>query len=172
MFLLEGEKKRIVKILDVLLSHDPDIKTRAVLFDDSLEVIKQKQKKQFITTHPSSLTIKYEDGYGVVRYHTLFAHGGYVFDGATIPFNIGKGNMKFQIPALFHDIMCDDKSTIDYQRHFSSLIFKACLLKTKVNPVVAEVMYRVVDIYQAPIWIVERIKNYIEKLRDRWIKRH
>nr|DAP61812.1 MAG TPA: Protein of unknown function (DUF1353) [Caudoviricetes sp.] len=172
MFLLVGKKRKIVKILDVSLSNDPDIKTRAVLFDDSLEVIKQKQKKQFRTSFPSSLTIKYEDGDGVVRYHTLFAHGGYIFDGATIPFNIGKGNMKVLIPALFHDVMCDDKSTINYQRHLSSLIFKACLLKTKVNPVVTEVMYRVVDIYQTPIWIVERIKNYIKKLRDKWIKRH
>ncbi len=165
MFLLVREKRRIVKILDVSLSNDPNIKTRAVLFNDSLEVIKQKQKKQFKTTYPSSLTIKYEDGYGVVRYHTLFAHGGYVFDGATIPFNIGKGNMKFQIPALFHDVMCDDKSTINYQRHLSSLIFKTCLLKTKVNPVVAEIMYRVVDIYQTPIWIVERIKKLYKEIK-------
>ena len=158
-----------MKILDISLSNDPNIKTRAVLFDDNLENIKQKQKKQFKTSYPSSLTIKYEDGDGVVRHHTLFAHGGYVFDGATIPFNIGKGNMKFQIPALFHDIMCEDKSTINYQRHLSSLIFRACLYKTKVNPIVAEIMYHVVDIYQTPIWIIERIKK---RLRDKWIRKH
>lgn len=161
-----------MKILNVSLSNDPVIKTRAILFTDNLETIKQKQKKQFKTTYPSSLTIKYEDDNGVVRYRTLFAHGGYVFDGATIPFNIGKGNMKFQIPSLFHDVMCDDKSTINYQRHLSSLIFKACLDKTKVNPFVAEVMYQVVDIYQTPIWIIERVKNYFKRLKDKWIRKH
>ena len=68
--------------------------------------------------------------------------------GATIPFGIGKGNMKLQIPALFHDVMCDDKSTNNFDRNEASRIFKACLIACGVNKHIAHLMYLAVEGFQ------------------------
>ena len=135
------EKKEIKQ---VILSNDPHIHTRSVLFDEDKEEIKKKNKKQFITCQAATLTVLYEDGTAV----NLFADKGYVFDGATIPFGIGKGNMKLQIPALFHDVMCDDKSTINYDRNEARRIFKACLIACGVNKHIAHLMYLAVEAFQ------------------------
>ena len=138
------EKK---KIKEVILSNDPHIHTRPVLFYEDKKKIKEKNKKQFVTEFAATLTVIFADG----TYVTLFADKGYEFDGATIPFGIGKGNMKLQIPALFHDVMCDDKSTINYDRNLASRIFKACLIACGVNKFVAHTMYLAVEAFQIVI---------------------
>ena len=71
-----------------------------------------------------------------------------------IIFNIGKGNMKLLIPALFHDITCERKELVFYERKLSSLIFKALLLECKVPFIKAVLMYYAVDNYQkfCPDW--------------------
>lgn len=132
------------KIKDLKLSNDPVIKLRAVLFDDSEEEIKDKNKKQFMTTESSMLNVIFEDNTSLY----LYAPKNYSFDGATIPFGIGKGNMKLAIPALFHDITCENKSLVDYDRKLASSIFKEALLKCKVNKLIAEDMYLHVELYQ------------------------
>lgn len=144
-----GKKRKIVR---VELSNDPIILTRTVLPNKQ---ITNENKKQFITSVPSSLTSVMNDGTCV----TLHARAGYAYDGATIPFNIGKGDMRLLIPALFHDLMCDDKSIIDYNRKLSSEIFKATLIACGVPKWKATVMYTVVDIYQMPLWIKRKKKN-------------
>ena len=135
------EKKEIKK---VILSNDPHIHTRAVLFNDSDDVIKEKNKKQFVTCVNSTLTVIFADD----TITNLFVNKGYVFDGATIPFGIGKGNMKLQIPALFHDVMCDTKAVVNYDRNMASRIFKACLVTCGVNKYIAHFMYLAVEAYQ------------------------
>lgn len=132
------------KIRKLHLSNDPCILCREVLFNDNNETIKDKNKKQFVTTVESSLIVEFTDD----TYIEIKAKEGYNFDGATIPFNIGKGNMKLLIPALFHDIMCDDKSTINYDRNLASKIFKEALIECKVNRVLAQYMYLNVEVYQ------------------------
>lgn len=132
------------KIKQVILSNDPHIHTRSVLFGDDKETIKKKNKKQFITCEASSLTILFMDDTSI----TLFAQKGYEFDGATIPFGIGKGNMKILVPALFHDIMCDDKSTINYDRKLASEIFKTCLISCGVKKYIAHLMFLAVETFQ------------------------
>lgn len=132
------------KIKNIWITNDPEIKTRAVLFGDSEELIKDKNKKQFITTKESTLLITFDDDSVL----TLYAPAYKEFDGATIPFGIGKGNMQLQIPALFHDIMCDDKATINYDRKLADTIFKECLLRCRVNKFIVEYMYLHVEIYQ------------------------
>lgn len=135
------EKK---EIKEVILSNDPRIYTRPVLFYEDKKKIKEKNKKQFVTEEASTLTVVFTDNTEI----KLFADKGYEFDGATIPFGIGKGNMKLQIPALFHDVMCDDKSTINYDRNMASKIFKACLIACRVNKLIAHTMYLAVEAFQ------------------------
>jgi hypothetical protein len=132
------------KIKDIQLSNDPEIHTRSVLFFDDKGTIKKKNKKQFITTVASSLQVTFDDG-SVLN---LYAPEFYTFDGATIPFGIGKGDMRLQIPALFHDIMCDEKYWTNYDRKLADTIFKECLIRCGVNRFIAEYMFLHVEVYQ------------------------
>lgn len=132
------------EIKKVILSNDPHIHTRSILFDENETIIDDKNKKQFVTCRDATLTIIYKDNTKI----KLFAPKGYKFDGATIPFGIGKGNMKLLIPALFHDIMCDNKATINYNRKQASLIFKECLIECDVNKFIAHCMYMAVEAFQ------------------------
>ena len=132
------------EIKKVILSNDPHIHTRSVLFDEKEKVIEDKNKKQFVTCTDATLTVIFSDNTTI----DLYAPKGYKFDGATIPFGIGKGNMKLLIPALFHDIMCDNKATINYNRKQANLIFKACLIECDVNKFIAQLMYLAVEAFQ------------------------
>jgi hypothetical protein len=121
----------------------PYIHTRAVYPDDPQDVIKDKQKKPFMNGFTVILTVFLKD-----RQFTITALKGYCYDGATIPFGLGKGNMKLLIPALFHDIMCDKKELVNCDRNLSSLIFKELLLLCEVPKWKANVMYFAVDNFQ------------------------
>ena len=132
------------KITHITLSGDPKICTRSIFFDDEQSEVKSKNKKQFVTLEPSVLKIEFDDGCEL----NINAERGTVFDGATIPFNLGKGNMKFLIPALFHDIICENKSLVDYDRELADKIFRECLVRCKVNRFLADFMYMQVELYQ------------------------
>ena len=132
------------EIKELKLSNNPHIHARSVLLNEDKDKIKDKNRKQFITCNAAKLTILFDDDTKLV----LYAPRGYKFDGATIPFNIGKGNMKLLIPALFHDILCDNKNFVDYDRNLASRIFKAALISCGVNKATAQVMYLAVETYQ------------------------
>lgn len=132
------------KIKDIQLSNDPDIHCRSVLFFDDEGTIKKKNKEQFITTQESSLQVTFDDD-SVLN---LYAPCYFTFDGATIPFGIGKGDMRLQIPALFHDIMCKEKFWTNYDRKLADIIFKECLIRCGVNKFIAQLMYINVEIFQ------------------------
>lgn len=132
------------KIKKLRLSNDPDVHSRAILPDDSDEVIKDKQNKMFEVRCAACLTVYFTDD----TFLKLFAQKGYTYDGASIPFKIGKGNMKLLIPSLYHDILCENKGLIDFNRELSSKIFYEALLMCHVNKVIAWFMYFAVDNYQ------------------------
>ena len=121
----------------------PVVMCRVILPSDSKIVKKHKNKKQFINLRTSILTVCVND-----YQFTITAYKDYCFDGATIPFGIGKGNMKLLIPALFHDIMCENKKCINYERKLSSQIFKELLLMCGISKIKANIMYHCVDNYQ------------------------
>ena len=129
--------------MKIRLSQEPVIITHPILFDDTKEEIKNKNKKQFEVINTCILSVYLDD-----REFSITAWKGYCFDGATIPFGLGKGNMKFQIPALFHDIMCENKHLVNNDRNLSSLIFRELLLLCNVPKWKAQLMYLAVDNYQ------------------------
>ena len=137
----KNNKKEIIRMI---LKNNPDIHTRPILPEDDDDTIKDKQRKMFITGAGSQLEIYFSDKTTTV----IYAPKNYSFDGATIPFKIGKGNMKLQIPALFHDIICDNKSIVEYNRALSSEIFYKALLLCHVNKVIAIIMFFFVDNFQ------------------------
>lgn len=134
-----------MKLLSVELIGNPDIDVREVL---PYEETGDRNKKPFCCRNSALIKVKYQDKEKKLRTKIISNECNYCYDGATIPFKIGKSNMKLLIPSLYHDIMCEDKSKIDYQRNLSSQIFKELLLQCGVNKVTAQIMYLAVDNYQ------------------------
>ena len=98
----------------------------------------------FEVCNNSCLTVYFTDN-GFLK---LFVKSGYTYDGATIPFRIGKGDMKLLVPSLFHDIICENKRVVDWNRQLSSKIFYEALILCHVNKIIAFMMYCAVDSYQ------------------------
>ena len=64
---------------------------------------------------------------------------GYCYDGASIPRVfwrlIGSNtDNSFLIPALIHDVLCENHDYIDNDRALSTRVFNALLTESKVNP--------------------------------------
>ena len=75
------------------------------------------------------------------------------WDGATIPrflwFIIGsKTNPKFRTPSLIHDFLCNNKCLVNFDRAYSTKVFKACLKVAGVSKWRREVMCFFVDLFQ------------------------
>lgn len=134
-----------MKLISVMLIGEPDIDVREVLPNTPLE---DKNKKPFKALKSALIQVIYEDKKKNQYKISIANESGYTYDGASIPFKIGKGNMKLLIPALYHDIMCEDKRKIDFNRNLSSLIFRELLVQCGVNKVIAQFMYLAVDNYQ------------------------
>lgn len=131
------------KYFKVELIGNPCIVVREVLPQDDDKTVKEKNKKPFMAIKSAVLKVKYD-----IREYTIENESGYAYDGASIPFKIGKGNMKLLIPSLYHDIMCENKAIVDFDRKLSSLIFKELLIQCHVNKLTANIMYEAVDLYQ------------------------
>ena len=136
------------ELLDVQLIGCPDIEVRYIMPWDDEETIEDKNRKPFRTRKSALIKVCYIDKNGNETNKIISNPTVYEYDGASIPFKIGKGNMKLLIPALFHDLMCEDKSRIDFNRNLSSKIFKNLLIQCKVNKFIAEIMYLAVDNFQ------------------------
>lgn len=134
-----------MKLISVELIGNPFVGTRAVLPYTPLE---DKNKKPFIAYKAALIIVKYQNKKKNIIKKVISNESGYCYDGASIPLKIGKSDMRLLIPALYHDIMCEDKRKIDYQRNLSSLIFRELLIQCGVNKVLAQIMYLAVDNYQ------------------------
>ena len=134
-----------MELLSVKLIGDPDIDCREVLPNTPLE---DKNKKPFQAMQSAILQITVRDKKGNIKGYNITNECGYIYDGATIPFKIGKGNMKLLVPALYHDIMFEDKRKIGFNRNLSSLIFRELLIQCGVKKVIAQLMYLAVDNFQ------------------------
>ena len=78
---------------------------------------------------------------------------GYCYDGASIPkvfWRIIGSNTdnKFLIPALIHDVLCENHNYIDNDRAFSTEVFNALLEAGKVNAFKRFWMKNTVNIFQ------------------------
>ena len=134
--------------ITVELIGNPSIEVRQVMPWDDKETVRDKMAKPFKTNKSALIKVLYVDKKGNKTKKIISNPSEFNYDGASILFRIGKGNMKLLIPALFHDIICIDKSLVDFNRHLSSLIFKDLLIQCKVNKIIAQVMFLAVENYQ------------------------
>lgn len=132
-----------MKKLTLKLYGNPDIDFREEELGDSAEVIKDKKRFPFIARKIAVLHVYY----GQEKY-CLHNPQDFKFDGCTIPLGLAKGNPKILVPSMFHDLMCNDKTIIGYNRFLSSLIFFKLLRMFKVNFFVAFLMFLFVDTWQ------------------------
>ena len=77
----------------------------------------------------------------------------YCYDGASIPrifWRVIGANTspEFLIPALIHDVLCENHKYVDNDREFSSQVFKALLLASGVGEVKAQIMFAAVNTFQ------------------------
>lgn len=78
---------------------------------------------------------------------------GYCYDGASIPrffWRIIGSNTdnKFLIPALVHDILCENHKYVDNDRRFSTEVFNALLEASEVSSFKRFLMKKSVDCFQ------------------------
>lgn len=142
-----------MKKITLKLYGNPDIDIREEELGDSQEVIADKKKYPFMARQIAVLHVFY----GQDKY-ILHNPQNYKYDGCTIPLGLAKGNPKLLVPSLFHDLMCTDKSQIDYNRFLSSLIFYKLLRMFKVNWLVAFLMFVFVDCWQRTVKTWKRNK--------------
>lgn len=127
----------------IQLYGDPDVDVREVMPSDSDDIIKDKNRWPFMARQRAFIKVFYNG-----EWFAINNKPNYKYDGATIPFKIGKGNMKLLVPALYHDIICEDKTKVNQDRYLSSLIFRELLIQCHVNKLVAYGMFLVVDTFQ------------------------
>ena len=132
-----------MKNLKLWLDSEPKIEARAIYPNDTKSEKREKNRKQFVNCSTCILNVTLEN-----ENLTITALSGYCFDGATIPFGLGKGNMKLLVPAMFHDVMCENKSLVKNNRKLSSLIFRKLLIMCGNPKWKAYFMFLVVDNYQ------------------------
>lgn len=117
---------------------------------------KTQEEKELIARYPfrhnTSLTVELIDNIKQVKYGFTIPKG-FKWDGATIKpifwLLIGsKTDPRFKNPSLLHDYMCNNKYIVNFDRNFSSRVFKTMLLKAGVSKFKAQIMYLAVDIYQ------------------------
>lgn len=115
-----------------------------------------KQEKEYIAKYPfincTALNVRLIDKEKDITYGFTIPKS-FRWDGATIKpifwLLIGsKTDAKFKIPSLIHDYMCNNKYIVNFDRKFSSEVFKALLLVSGVGKVKAQIMYKTVDIFQ------------------------
>lgn len=125
------------------LNQKPIIATQVVYPTDTEFEQKQKLKFPFKLYNNVVLTVKDKE-----KSYTITAYKNYCFDGATIPFGLGGKDTRLLVPSLFHDIMCEKKYIIDYDRKLSSDIFYELLIMCGMPKFKAKVMRFAVDNYQ------------------------
>ena len=132
-----------MKKLTLKLFGNPDVDIREEELGDSEGIIADKKRYPFLAQKIAVLHVFH----GVDKY-ILHNPQNYKYDGATIPFGLCKGNPKLLTPAMFHDLMCENKEIIGYNRYLSSCVFRELLILFKVNTIIAYIMFLFVDIYQ------------------------
>ena len=117
---------------------------------------KTQKEKDLIAKNPfinnTSLTVELMDNIKGIGYGFTIPKK-FRWDGATIKpifwLLIGsKTDARFKNPSMLHDYMCNNKYIVNFDRNFSSRVFRAMLIKAGVNRFKAQIMYLAVDLYQ------------------------
>lgn len=138
------------KDVGIFFDDIPHVGVRYYIPSMSLEEKKSIEKYPFI--NKKNLKVELKD-YKKKKVYSFEIPKGYCYDGATIPRAfwrlIGSNtDNKFLIPALIHDVLCENHNYIDNDRKFSSEVFNALLEANKLCPFKRFLMKNFVDFFQ------------------------
>ena len=136
--------------LTIFFSEVPHVCVRYPLPSMTDYEVEDIKKKPFI--NKKDLNVALFDHYRKEIYKFTIPKG-YKYDGATIPrffWRIIGSNTDntFLIPALIHDVLCENHHYIDNDREFSTKIFDALLKAGGVNSFKRFLMTNSVDLFQ------------------------
>ena len=137
---------------DALVSFDrePVVAVRVILPNMSAFEKKSVAKYPFCCKKPLRVLIYDNKNF---KQYLFEIKEGYCWDGASVPrffWRIIGANTaaEFLIPSLIHDVICENKNYINYDRELSSRVFRALLIASGVSSFKANVMYTAVNTYQ------------------------
>ena len=134
----------------IFFSENPHISIRYYIPSMTEEERKSIEKYPFI--NKKNLQVRLVD-YKKDKTYNFEIPKGYCYDGASIPrlfWRIIGSNTdnRFLIPALIHDILCENHSFIEKDRKFSTEVFNALLEASEVNAFKRFLMKNFVDCFQ------------------------
>lgn len=134
----------------IFFSENPQISIRYYIPSMTEEERKSIERYPFI--NKKNLQVRLVD-YKKDKTYNFEIPKGYCYDGASIPrlfWRIIGSNTdnRFLIPALIHDILCENHSFIDNDRKFSTEVFNALLEASEVNAFKRFLMKNSVDCFQ------------------------
>lgn len=138
------------EVLSIGFTSSPDVDVRVIkpsMSDEEIEDIKNKpfiNKKAFFVVlfdHKKHKTYKFE------------VQKNYTWDGASIPklfWRIIGSNTdpQFLIASLIHDILCENKEFVNYDRYFADKVFERLLYVARVPKFKRWLMFHCVDNFQ------------------------
>lgn len=138
------------KKVGIFFSENPHISIRYYIPSMTEDERKSIEKYPFI--NKKNLQVRLVD-YKKEKTYNFEIPKGYCYDGASIPrlfWRIIGSNTdnRFLIPALIHDILCENHSFIDNDRKFSTEVFNALLEASEVNAFKRFLMKNSVDCFQ------------------------
>ena len=136
--------------LAIGFSDTPHVCVRYILPSSTNEEIKSIKKYPFV--NKKTIKVKLFDHIKEEVY-TFTIPKGYCYDGATIPKFfwrvIGSStDNSFLIPALIHDVLCENHHYVNNDREFSSKVFDALLEVAEVPAYKRFLMTYSVDLFQ------------------------
>lgn len=138
------------EILEIWFDKVPNLDIRFILPDTPEELVNEIYKKPFICNKDLYVVLK--DKINSKTYGFL-VQKKYTWDGATIPRFFwrligSKTDNRFLVPSLIHDVLCENKDYVDYDRYFSTIVFERLLYVSKVNSFSRWVIKHSVDNFQ------------------------
>lgn len=114
------------------------------------EDIERLQKKPYILEE--TIEVYLEDKKSG-KIYTFYIPKGYRYDGATIPRFFwrlvgSKGDVKFLLGALVHDILCENHCYVDGDRYFADKVFERLLYVAGTPAFLRWMMFHSVDNFQ------------------------
>lgn len=136
--------------VSIFFSENPHISIRYYIPSMTEDERKSIEKYPFI--NKKNLQVRLVD-YKKDKTYNFEIPKGYCYDGASIPrlfWRIIGSNTdnRFLIPALIHDILCENHSFIENDRKFSTEVFNALLEASEVNAFKRFLMKNSVDCFQ------------------------
>ena len=140
----------INKDVGIYFDDVPQVGIRYFVPSMSQEEKKSIEKYPFICRR--NLVVKLAD-YNKIKSYQFLITKGYCYDGASIPrlfWRVIGANTdnKFLIPALIHDVLCENHDYIDNDRSFSTKVFNALLEASGIGIFKRFIMKSSVELFQ------------------------